>query len=131
MNLDQLLEEAIPLIAEDLKEFRTRFSLTSFRAAKRARLDVLRYRALEAGAVPKTRHNAAQLISVARRLGLDSLRMGYVNEIDQHMRLSLTGNKQLTIYPKSSSWLRAGLRKTLVDWGDERIERGPRGSPCG
>ena len=48
--------------------------------------------------MPKTRHNAAQLISVARRLGLDSLRMGYVNEIDQHMRLSLTGNKQLTIY---------------------------------
>ena len=33
--------------------------------------------------------------------------------------------------PKSSSWVRAGLRKTLVDWGDERIERGPRGSPCG
>ena len=36
-----------------------------------------------------------------------------------------------TIYPKSGSWVRAGLRKTLVDWGDERIERGPRGSPCG
>ena len=27
--------------------------------------------------------------------------------------------------PKSSSWVRAGLRQTLVDWGDERIERGP------
>ena len=36
-----------------------------------------------------------------------------------------------SIYPKSGSWVRAGLRKTLVDWGDERIERGPRGSPCG
>ena len=34
-------------------------------------------------------------------------------------------------YPKSSSWVRAGLRKTLVDWEDERIERGPRGSPSG
>ena len=35
------------------------------------------------------------------------------------------------LYPKSGSWVRAGLRETLVDWGDERIERGPRGSPCG
>ena len=35
------------------------------------------------------------------------------------------------VQPKSGSWVRAGLRKTLVDWGDERIERGPRGSPCG
>ena len=39
--------------------------------------------------------------------------------------------RDAAVQPKSSSWVRAGLRKTLVDWGDERIERGPRGSPCG
>ena len=37
----------------------------------------------------------------------------------------------LTDNPKSSSWVRVGSRRSLVDWGDERIERGPRGSPCG
>ena len=38
---------------------------------------------------------------------------------------------QVNLQPKSGSWARVGSRRSLVDWGDERIERGPRGSPSG
>ena len=98
MNLNQLLEETIPLIAEDFKEIRLRLGMTYTRAAKRAQLGVFRYRALENGSVPKTTHNVGQMISVARRLGLDSVRMSYVDEIDQHMRVDITGKGALTIF---------------------------------
>ena len=98
MDLDQFLEEAIPLIAEDFKEIRLRLGMTYTSAAKRAQLGVFRYRALENGSVPKTTHNVGQMISVARRLGLDSVRMSYVDEIDQHMRVDFTRNETLTIF---------------------------------
>ena len=98
MDLDEFLEEAIPLIAEDLKEIRVRLGMTSTSAAKRAQLGVFRYRALENGRVPKTTYNVAQMISVARRLGLDSVRMSYADEIDQYMRVDLTGDGTLTIF---------------------------------
>ena len=98
MDLPELLEEAIPLIAEDLKENRVRLGITSASAAKRAQLGVFRYRALENGSVPKTTHNVAQMISAARRLGLHSIRMSYVDEIVQHMRIDLTADGTLTIF---------------------------------
>ena len=98
MDLDEFLEEAIPLIAEDLKEIRVRLGRTSASAAKRAQLGVVRYRALENGRVPKTSQNVAQMISVARRLGLGSVRMSYVDEIDQHIRVDITGDGTFTMF---------------------------------
>ena len=98
MNLDKLLDEAIPLIAEDLKERRMRLGMTSASAAKRARLGIFRYGAIENGRVPKTIHSVTQMVSVARRLGLDSVRMSYVDEIDQHMRVNVTRDEPLTIF---------------------------------
>ena len=85
------------MIAEDLKEIRVRLSMTSASAAKRAQLGVVRYRALENGRVPKTTHNVAQMISAAQRLGLGSVRMSYVDEIDQHIRVDITGDRTFTI----------------------------------
>ena len=35
------------------------------------------------------------------------------------------------IQPKSGSCSWSGFAEALVEWGDERICRGPRGSPCG
>ena len=43
----------------------------------------------------------------------------------------VAGPGRTCIDPKSGSWARAGLGESLVEWEDERIERGPRGSPCG
>ena len=98
MDLDEFLMEAIPLIAEDLKEIRVRLGMTSTSAAKRAHLGIFRYRTLENDRGPRTTHNVAQMISVARHLGLDSIRMSYVDEIAQHMRVDITGDGPLTIF---------------------------------
>ena len=55
----------------------------------------------------------------------------YVGEFAGRHNARDADTAEQMVEPKSSSWVRAGLRETLVDWGDERIERGPRGSPCG
>ena len=98
MDLHPFLQEAIPLLAEDLKENRLRLGMTSASAAQRAQVGLFRYRALENGTVPKTTHNANQLITVAQRLGLDSVRMSYVDEFDQYMRVSITHDGAFTIF---------------------------------
>ena len=98
MNLDRLVMEAIPLIAEDLKEFRVRLGMTSVSAAKRAHVDVFRYSAFENGKVHNTTHNLGQMISVAQRLGMDSVRMSYVDEIDQYMRVDVRQGTTSTIF---------------------------------
>ena len=95
---DQLLEEAIPLIAEDLRNARARLGLTSARAAKRARISASRYRMLESGRARRTKQDLAAMISVAGHLGLESVRMSYVDIIDQYMRVGAADNGPLTIY---------------------------------
>ena len=67
---------------------------------------------------------------------ISNFKFGDFSGLTRLRSLLLTDNQLTTLPadifdPKSGSWVRAGLRKTLVDWGDERIERGPRGSPCG
>ena len=44
-------------------------------------------------------------------------------ELDGTYRPTPVGTK--AIYPKSGSWLPVRLQEALVDWGHERIERGP------
>lgn len=92
MNMDQFLGEAIPLIAEDLRDARKRLGLTSARAAKRAGISASRYRMLESDRLRKTKYNITAMISVAKCLGLESVRVSYVDFIDQYMRVDVTGN---------------------------------------
>ena len=98
MDLDELLEEAIPLIAEDLREARARSGITSSMAAKRGLLRVARYRALESGRARRTKYNVASMISLARRLGLQSVRVSYVDLIRQHMKVDLSTAGPLTMF---------------------------------
>ncbi|MCY4514837.1 MAG: hypothetical protein OXC69_06870 [Candidatus Tectomicrobia bacterium] len=98
MDIDPLIEEAIPLIAEDLKQARRRLGLTSAKAAKRAQLDARRYRAIEASRITKSTYNIGQIISVAQRLGLDSIRVSYVDEVDQYMQVDIKDNEAPTIF---------------------------------
>ena len=98
MDLDEFLEEAIPLIAEDLREARVRSGMTSATAAKRGLLRVARYRALESGRIRRTKHNVASMISLARRLGLQSVRVSYVDVIRQHMKVDPSTDGSLTIF---------------------------------
>ena len=92
MNMDQFLGKAIPLIAEDLRDARKRLGLTSAKAAKRAGISASRYRMLESDRLRKTRHNIAAMISVAGHLGLESVRVCYVDFIDEYMRIDATGS---------------------------------------
>ena len=98
MDLDEFLEEAIPLIAEDLREARARSGITSSMAAKRGLLRVARYRALESGRARRTKYNVASMISLARRLGLQSVRVSYVDFIRQHMKVDLSTAGPLTLF---------------------------------
>ena len=98
MGLDELLEEAIPLIAEDLREARARSGITSAMAAKRGLLRFARCRALESGRARRTKYNVASMISLARRLGLQSVRVSYVDVIRQHMKVDLSTDGPLTIF---------------------------------
>ena len=97
MNLDQFLGEAIPLVAEDLRDARARLGLAPARAAKRAGISASRYRMFESGRLRRTRQNFAAMIPVAERMGLESVRVSYVDFIDQYMRVDVTGNRRGTI----------------------------------
>ena len=54
-RLRDLLDEAFPLMAEDLRSVRLGLRITSTTAAERAGLDLAVYRALEEGNVERTR----------------------------------------------------------------------------
>ena len=77
-------------MAEDLRTARARLGITSARAAKRARLDAALYRALEKGAVQRSQHNMALMVSVASSLSLKSIRVSYVDAVGQYMRIGLS-----------------------------------------
>ena len=98
MDLEEFLKEAIPLMAEDLGTARAELGITSARAAKRARLSTTRYRALEKGSIRRTAHNAGELVSVAKRMGLKDIRASYLHEIGQYMRIDLSKDGPLTIF---------------------------------
>ena len=53
---------------------------------------------LESGGVPCTKQNLAAMISVARDLGLESIRVSYVEIVDQYMRLGAAGYDRLTFF---------------------------------
>ena len=101
--MDELLEEAIPLVAEDLRNARVRLGLTRTTAATRTGTNASRYRTLESGAARNPKQDLAEMISAAGHLGLASVRMTYVDVIDQYMRVSTAGNSQIHIDSLNSS----------------------------
>ena len=85
-------------MAEDVRAFRKRLSMTSARAAKRSRVSPSRYRALERGEVPRSPHSSSELVTVARRLGMESIRASYADEIGQYMNIDLSTEGPLTVF---------------------------------
>ena len=114
MDLNEFLEEAIQLLAEDVRAASEGLGITSARAAKRARLDPARYRALERGDVVRSRHNAAELVSVGRRLGLESVCASYVEETGHYMRIDLSMDGPLTVFIDSLESDFADLRRRVT-----------------
>ena len=89
---DEAADEAIPLIAEDIRTARAQLGITPAQAAKRVRLGNARYRALEEGRIPRSQHNMHLMISVAGRLGLKSVRISYSDEVRKYMNMDLSTN---------------------------------------
>lgn len=89
--MDPLFEEAILLLSEDLRDARERLCLTSARAAKRAGISTSQYRMLESE-LHKTQDDLNEMISVARRLGLESVRVFYADFIEQYVRVGFAEN---------------------------------------
>ena len=83
-------EESIRLATEDLRTARARLGITSSQAAKRAGLAATRYRALEKGGVPSSQYNLRELVSVCRRMDMESARLVYVEEIGQYVNIDLS-----------------------------------------
>ena len=90
--MEYSLEEAIHLVAEDLKSARTRLGVTSQKAAKRAGLSIEYYRALERGLVSKSEYVLRKLVSLCRHMDLESVRFCYIDEIDQYANLDLSSD---------------------------------------
>ncbi len=96
-------EETIRLMADDLRAARARIGITSAQAAGRAGVTEARYRALETGSVPSSQDAGLpaadvdpadrfmrELVSVCRRLDMESVRIAYVEEIAQYANLDLS-----------------------------------------
>ena len=97
-NMDHLLQRAIPLIAEDLKSCRRRLGITSASAAKRAGVSWTRYRRLETGQVSRSRQSLAAMTRVAERLGLEAVRMSFVDFLGQYMQVVLPQDIPPTVF---------------------------------
>ena len=83
-------EENIRLAAEDLRAARVRLGITSGQAARRVGVAAAGYRALERGRVPSSQYILRKLVSVCRRLEMESVRVAYVEEIGQYANLDLS-----------------------------------------
>ena len=98
IGLHDLLEEALPLLAEDLRAAREGLGITSTEAAERAELDPALYRALEEGVADSTADNVRVLVSAAERLGLEAMRISYFDEVEQYMKGDLSKDGPLTTF---------------------------------
>ena len=88
--MEHSIEETIRLVAEDLRAARAGLGITSGQAARRAGVAAARYRALEKGLVPNSQHFLHKLVSVCRRLDMESVRVAYVEQIGQYVNIDLS-----------------------------------------
>ena len=98
VDLEELIEEAIPFMAADLRSARQTRKMTTSRAAKQAKLDIGRYRALERGGMVRNQTNFDKLLSAAQRLGLASVRVSFAEEVGQYISIDLSAEKRLTMF---------------------------------
>ena len=98
IGLHDFLDEAFPLMAEDLRAARVGLDITSTVAAECAELDPALYRALEEGNVVRNTENVAMMVSAPRCMGLEELRFSYVDELQQYMKLDLSTDGPLTVF---------------------------------
>lgn len=98
-----IADVAIPLIAEDLRDARESLRITTAAAAKRAGIDSLFYRRLESGKETRDENIVSSIIQTARSLGLDSVRMSYVEELATYMRYDLSEDRPFTLFVDSIS----------------------------
>ena len=85
-------EEALRLMAQGLRAARGDLGITAYQAAKRAGLSAEYYRKLEKGLVPGSVYVLRKLVSVCRSLDVESIRINYVEEIEQHVNLDLSSD---------------------------------------
>ena len=85
-------------MAEDMRRFRKSLPMTSAGAAKRSRISVSRYRALERGEFPRSPRSASELVSVARRLGMETIRVSYADEVGKYIEIDLSTEGRLTVF---------------------------------
>ena len=97
-DMDQLLEEAIPLIAQDLRSARIGLGITSARAAKRAGVSWNRYRQFETGKVHRRKESVVAMISAADSLGLETVRMSYVDFLDEYLQVGVAHDEPPTMF---------------------------------
>ena len=102
-KLQAFVDVAVPLIAQDLKCARTKLGIATTGAAKKAGITSHIYKMIESGKVTKNVDTFATMISVARSLGLDSVRMLYVEEYETYMRYNLEKEQPFTLFVDSIS----------------------------
>ena len=97
-RLRDLLDEAFPLMAEDLRSVRLGLRITSTTAAERAGLDLAVYRALEEGNVERAQENVGTMMAASQCLGLEAARFSYVDEVQQFMKVDLSTDGPQVIF---------------------------------
>ena len=97
-DTDQLIEEAISLISQDICSARRDLGISSARAAKRAGVSWNRYRDIETGQVRRSRRSVQKMVEAAKRLGLESVRMCYVDTTGQYVRVDVARNEPDTVF---------------------------------
>ena len=97
MDLDELPAEAIPLMEWTCGQLAGSAGLRR-RAPSRRDSVPDATRTLERGGMRASRHNVAVLVSAARRLGLASLRVSFVEEVGQYMSIDLSAEAPLTVF---------------------------------
>ncbi len=85
-----LIEEAFPLMAEDLRATRVGLGIASKVAAQRAELDPAFYRALEEGSAARNADNLGLIVSASRRLGMKEVRFTYLDAVQDYIKVDLS-----------------------------------------
>ena len=93
-----LIDEALPLIAKDLRSARVGLGITSATAAKLAELDPAIYSALEECTVARNVEKLGVMMSASRCLGLEAVRFSYVDEVQQYLKVDLSLDRPLTVF---------------------------------
>ena len=93
-----LLDEAVTLLAEALRTARAGLGITSTVVAQRVGLGPAEYGALEQGNVAMNTENVALMVSAARCMGLEELRITYIQEVQQYMKVDLSTDGLLVVF---------------------------------